>query len=78
MKINDIFTGQQRIISQATAATCLTLRSLKGTDKDSEAAAAIEYANHPVPLQTTMEWHYQVGPGGLKQVEGIEVIKAYT
>jgi len=73
-----ILATQQRVLSQQKAATRLTLRSLKGTDKEYEAATAIENVNHPDALQTVREWHFQVEPGELKQVEGKEVITAYT
>ena len=78
MNKNDILAAQQRVISQEKAATCLTLKSLKGTGKEYETAAAIENANHPDAQQTVREWQIQVEPGVLKQVERKEVLTAYT
>ena len=78
MNKDSILAAQQSVLSQQKAATCLTLRSFKGTDEESEAAAAIENANHPDALQTAREWQVQVEPGELKQVEGKEIRTAYT
>jgi len=78
MNKEGILATQRRILSQQKAAKSLTLRPFKGTDKEYEAAAAIENANHPDTLQTLREWQFQVEPGELKQAEGKEVITAYT
>jgi hypothetical protein len=78
MNINYGLAEQQKTISKEKAATCLTLRTLIGTDEESEAAAAIENGNQPDTLKTAREWHVQVEPGELKQVEGKEIRTAYT
>ena len=78
MNNNDIFAAQQWVISQEKAPTSLTLRSLKGTDKESEAAAATENGNQLNTLHTVREWQIQVEPGELKQIEGKEVITTFT
>lgn len=78
MKTNSVLTAQIRIISQEKAATGVTLSSLKGTDKETEAAAAIENVQQPDAVQMVREWHFQIEPGEMKQVEGKEKTTAYT
>ena len=78
MNINYGLAEQQKTISKEKAMTCPTLRTLNGTDKESEAAAAIENANHPDALQTAREWQVQAEPGELKQIAGKEVITTFT
>ncbi len=78
MNTDDILTALQRTISQEEAATDLTSRSLEGTDKETEAAAAIENVNQPDAVQMVREWNFQVEPGELRQVEGKEKTTAYT
>ena len=73
-----ILTTHNKAHSQQKAATGLTLRHIKGTDSVYEVVTAIENGNFSDTVQLAREWQFQIEPRGLKQVEGKEVITAYT